>query len=165
MGATAIYTLPWPELDDAADGPASFQNLAQATEAALKTVACTLVTTYMKEYTGNNDLVANTPREFNMGPVTLPSAAQTVLINWSVCLDASQPGVFGQWAKWDGVELYHPVYNTYSDDNTHDRTYSFSAAVADQVAGSHAAVIGLNTSGSCNVWIKSLSYNVVALGG
>ena len=164
MGATAIYALPWPELDDVADGPASFKGLAEATEDAIRSVACTLVTNVIKEYTGNNDMVGAAVREFNMGPINLPANAHTVLISWSVCLDASQPGSFHQWAKWDGTELYHPVYNTYSDENTHDRLYSFAIGVDDQLAGDHTASIGLQCNGSCNVWIKHLSYSVVALG-
>jgi len=165
MGATAIYTLPWPELDDAADGPASFQALAEATEDALKTVACTMVTTYTKEYTGNNDMCGATPREFNMGPVNLPSAAHTVLIWASVNIDVSQPGIFDQYVKWDGVELYHPIYNSYSDTDTHDRTYGFMAARQDQSAGNHSAAIGLYSGAGANMWIKHLMYSVVALGG
>jgi hypothetical protein len=35
MGQTAKYALPWPEASDPADGPLAFQNLANATEAAL----------------------------------------------------------------------------------------------------------------------------------
>ena len=36
MGKTTEYQLPWPELPDAADGPDGFENLATATETALK---------------------------------------------------------------------------------------------------------------------------------
>jgi hypothetical protein len=35
MGATDVYQLPWPELGDLADAPDGYQDLAQATEAAL----------------------------------------------------------------------------------------------------------------------------------
>jgi hypothetical protein len=36
MGQTDIYDLPWPELGDPSDGPDGYQDLALATEAALK---------------------------------------------------------------------------------------------------------------------------------
>jgi hypothetical protein len=39
MGSTPLYTLPWPELPDVADGPDAYQKLAVATEAAIKTQA------------------------------------------------------------------------------------------------------------------------------
>lgn len=166
MGATAIYTLPWPELTDVADGPASFQNLAQSLEDAIRSGACSLAGTTTSATTGNNDYVPNgSSREFNMGPINLPADAQTVLINTSICLDASQPGTFTQWAKWDGVDLYRQVYWTHSDDNTHDRLYSFAAAVSDQVAGNHTASLGFSsTAGQADVWMKNLSYSIVALG-
>lgn len=35
MGATPVFTLPWPELGDLADGPDGYQDLAKAAEAAL----------------------------------------------------------------------------------------------------------------------------------
>lgn len=39
MGTTPLYQLPWPELPDIADGPDGFQDLAVATETAIKQVA------------------------------------------------------------------------------------------------------------------------------
>lgn len=165
MGATAIYTLPWPELTDVADGPASFQNLAQATEAAIRSGACSLAGTTTSTTTLNNDSVQAQSREFAMGPINLPADAQTVLINISVFLDASQPGSFTQWATWDGADLYRQVYSTHSDASTHDRLYSFAAAVKDQVAGNHTASLGFSASaGQAHLWPKHLSYSVMALG-
>ena len=35
MGQTSVFTLPWPELPDLADGPDGFKDLAEATEAAM----------------------------------------------------------------------------------------------------------------------------------
>lgn len=164
MGATAIYALPWPELTDVANGPASFQALAESTEAALHKGACTLVTAVTKATTGAGENVTSTAKEFTMGPINLPADAHTVLITWSIALDFSVGGVFDQWATWDGTTLYRPVYNSYADGNTRDRTYTFTAAVKDQAAGDHTATLGLVSTGGASMWVKNLSYNVVALG-
>ncbi len=42
MGSTTRFTLPWPELTDAPNGPVAFQNLATATEGWLaRAIPCT----------------------------------------------------------------------------------------------------------------------------
>ncbi len=67
MGATPLYSLPWPELGTTADGPAGMQALATATEATISRQ-----TTWYNRRTSQQDA---TPSNWIDGAtVTIPSA-------------------------------------------------------------------------------------------
>ena len=164
MGATPAYALPWPELVDSADGPDGFQDLAVATETAIKGRSLRLLGSGKGESTASVE-VRSTPYEPTYA-INLPATAKVVIVTVSVCLHfAGQTnGAFDLYAEWDGVRQAWYVLGSFSDGNTDDRGYTFQFAMKNQVAGAHTGKIGLFSGAGAVMHTKVFTYNWIALG-
>ncbi|HEY5785341.1 MAG TPA: hypothetical protein VIT65_11235 [Microlunatus sp.] len=164
MGQTSGYALPWPELVDGADGPDGYQKLAQASETAIKTNALRLLGQGVAADISSTEVRA-TPWEAPF-TVALPSTARVVICTVNVCIAfaGATSGLFDVYSEWDGVRQFHAVLNSYTNQSSWDRGYTWQYALKNQPGGNHAASIGMFSGTGAVIHTKTLIHSWVALG-
>lgn len=165
MGATSAYLLPWPELPELADGPDGFQDLALATENAIKNNTGGLVKSWGNYASNNQIITAGSPMDVDFGVVNFPTPARTVIIAYSFTIDVGEGGMHDLYGYFDGQQvLYQRVEHTWADGRTHDRSYFWTTAIKNIGAGNHTVKARAWPAGGCLISNKMLICNIVALG-
>lgn len=164
MGATSKYSLPWPELPSQADGPAAFQALATATEAAIDLggVTSKLVKTDSRLDINGFTVGTGILYYFNTDWVVLPEFCSTVLID--VCLTVVSPNstIGHTTIAFDNVQVLPAQF--WNTSGAGARTMTYALAVSNKAAGVHPQCwVGVNTDAGGNITVPHVSYAYRAL--
>lgn len=124
MGTTDIFKLPWPELVDPADGPDGFQDLAVASEVALKLQTVRKLWTVRRNQ--NNAVPVATWG--NVVDITIPNAEAPVGL-YMVLAAVSWTG----WSCWHRVQFNGVNAGDYVT-STNNQTQTFSDQVTPVLA-------------------------------
>lgn len=104
---------------------------------------------------------------YQAGPITLPSHANIVQVTGTWVLTALTDARFDMKLAFDNIEILHEVVDSYgsSAGGDGDRTYTFTATIADRPAGVHDLCwIGAMCGVGGPIHIHGMSYSWVALG-